>query len=143
MFPEPKNTLIGWIGGAGGIAMEKLDAEDIVNQCMKLIRQFMKNPNIPDPSNFFISKWKSNELARGSYSFTSKKTDHIHDWEKVLSKPLISAHTRGRKNMIVFAGEHCHQKYFSTVHGAFESGIEQAEKVLKFHDEMIKTNSKL
>lgn len=35
--------------------------------------------------------------------------------------------------VILFAGEACHQQYFSTAHGAFLSGIEQAEKVLNFY----------
>ncbi|XP_037047897.1 spermine oxidase-like [Bradysia coprophila] len=34
--------------------------------------------------------------------------------------------------LILFAGEACHQQYFSTAHGAFLSGIEQAEKILNF-----------
>ncbi len=35
--------------------------------------------------------------------------------------------------VILFAGEACHQQYFSTAHGAFLSGIEQAEKILNFY----------
>lgn len=38
-----------------------------------------------------------------------------------------------RMPVILFAGEACHQQYFSTAHGAFLSGIEQAEKVLNFY----------
>lgn len=34
---------------------------------------------------------------------------------------------------IIFAGEACHQQYFSTAHGAFLSGIEQAEKILNVY----------
>lgn len=36
---------------------------------------------------------------------------------------------------LLFAGEACHDKYFSTAHGAFLSGVEQATKVINF-DEM-------
>lgn len=35
--------------------------------------------------------------------------------------------------IILFAGEACHEKYFSTAHGAFESGYEQAQKLLKYY----------
>lgn len=31
-----------------------------------------------------------------------------------------------------FAGEACHPKYFSTVHGAYQSGLEQAQKLLSY-----------
>lgn len=35
--------------------------------------------------------------------------------------------------VILFAGEACHQQYFSTAHGAFLSGIEQAQNILDFY----------
>lgn len=38
-----------------------------------------------------------------------------------------------RMPVILFAGEACHQQYFSTAHGAFLSGIEQAQKILNFY----------
>lgn len=34
--------------------------------------------------------------------------------------------------VILFAGEACHEKYFSTAHGAFLSGMEQAQKIVDF-----------
>lgn len=33
--------------------------------------------------------------------------------------------------LVLFAGEACHEKYFSTAHGAFLSGMEQASVVLE------------
>lgn len=39
-----------------------------------------------------------------------------------------------RMPVILFAGEACHQQYFSTAHGAFLSGIEQADKILDFYN---------
>lgn len=35
-----------------------------------------------------------------------------------------------RLPIVLFAGEACHDKYFSTAHGAFLSGMEQAEKLM-------------
>lgn len=43
--------------------------------------------------------------------------------------PLSTDESRPR---ILFAGEACHYSYFSTVHGAFLSGLEQARKLLPF-----------
>lgn len=37
--------------------------------------------------------------------------------------------------VVLFAGEACHDKYFSTAHGAFLSGMEQMNKILKIYDE--------
>lgn len=33
--------------------------------------------------------------------------------------------------VVLFAGEACHEKYFSTAHGAFISGMEQTQKIIK------------
>lgn len=32
--------------------------------------------------------------------------------------------------IVLFAGEACHDKYFSTAHGAFLSGMEQVQKFM-------------
>lgn len=110
--------------------MEKLSDEVIAHECMKLIKKFLKNPKLPNPSKFFCSRWNSNELIQGAYSFTSRKTDHIRDWEKVLSKPITFELPGKQKNTVLLAGEACHEFYFSTVHGAFLSGMEQAQKIV-------------
>ena len=111
--------------------MEKLSDEEISKECMKLIKKFLNNPSLPQPSKFFCSRWNSNNFIQGSYSFTSKNTDHIREWEKILSKPVTFELPEKSKNTILLAGEACHEFYFSTVHGAFLSGMEQAERILK------------
>lgn len=121
-YPEPKNVLIGWIGGRGAIEVEKLDELEIVNKCMKMIRHFLKNPEIPEPNSFFCSRWNGS-YSKGSYSFTSRQCDDIHDWDKILSNPITYQSASQKEiNTILLAGEACHDKYFSTVHGAFLSG---------------------
>lgn len=125
VYPSPKNSLLAWIGGKGAIEMEKLSDKEISDGCMEIIRKFM-NKEIPNPSKFFCSRWNSNSLIRGAYSFTAKTTDNIHGWEEILATPI-----KFKSNTLLFAGEACHPSYFSTVHGAFHSGMEQAEHILK------------
>lgn len=36
--------------------------------------------------------------------------------------------------VMLFAGEACHDKYFSTAHGAFLSGMEQTQKILQHYN---------
>lgn len=36
---------------------------------------------------------------------------------------------KGENPLLLFAGEACHDKYYSTAHGAFLSGWEQAQKL--------------
>lgn len=139
VYPGPKNTLLGWIGGKGALEMEKLTDTEIEAECMKLIRDRLKNQKLPRPSKFYCSRWNSNMFIKGAYSFTSRKTDHLNGWENVLSKPILDE-TEGKRstNLVMLAGEHCHQQFFSTVHGAFISGIEQAEKILKIRSNATK-----
>lgn len=35
--------------------------------------------------------------------------------------------------VVLFAGEACHEKYFSTAHGAFISGSDQAQRIVEFY----------
>lgn len=35
--------------------------------------------------------------------------------------------------IVLFAGEACHDKFFSTAHGAFLSGVEQSQKILEWN----------
>lgn len=116
--------------------MEKLTDTKIEAECMKLIRDRLKNKNLPQPSKFYCSRWNSNEFIKGAYSFTSRKTDHLNGWETILSQPILD---KTETNVVMLAGEHCHQQFFSTVHGAFISGIEQAEKILKIRSDATKT----
>lgn len=131
VYPAPDNTLLAWIGGQGAIEVEKLDDFEISSELMKILRKFLNRSNIPDPTHFYCSRWHSENLIGGAYSFTSRHTDHINEWEKILAQPIISE----SKNVILLAGEATHSAYFSTVHGAFISGIEQAKKILNFYDQ--------
>ena len=74
----------------------------------------------PKPKKFIVTRWGVDPFSFGSFSFPSLK--HSHDLVKILQKPI------GER--IFFAGEHCNLKYGGTVHGAYLSGCEVAEKIL-------------
>lgn len=109
----------------------------------------------------FSSKWNSNQFIRGGYSFTSTSCDNNKSFN-LLAKPIyrrdieidnkteittqLASQLEINKQLpdssnylnpdfpvLLFAGEACHDKYFSTAHGAFLSGVEQASKILKFY----------
>ena len=65
------------------------------------------------------SSWRADPFARGSYSYA--KPGHADD-RAVLAAPV--------DNRIFFAGEATSLNFFSTVHGAWESGIRAAEEAL-------------
>lgn len=76
-------------------------------------------PEVPPPSAMRRSRWVSDPFTRGAYTFMSVHTRPEH------FDTLASAAGR-----VHFAGEHTHRHYFSTVHGAYLSGLRAAREVL-------------
>lgn len=75
----------------------------------------------------FRSQWYSNPNFRGSYTFRSVTTDLLNTSPDDLAKPL----TNSLGNPVVcFAGEATHTHYYSTVHGAIESGWREAQRLI-------------
>ena len=77
--------------------------------------------DIPNPKKMLRTKWQSNENSYGAYSFTAMETEmkHFEDLAKEINDQLF------------FAGEHTEVDYYSTAHGAYLSGIREAEKIIK------------
>ncbi len=66
------------------------------------------------------TRWNEDAFARGSYSlFPPGASYEDHD---ALAEPA------GR---LLFAGEATHRTYPATVHGAYLSGVREAERVVK------------
>ena len=84
-----------------------------------LQKQFDKIPNTP--KKIIVTRWGVDPYSYGSFSFPS--LNHSDDIVKILHKPI--------KKRVFFAGEHCSLKYAGTVHGAYLSGYETAQEILK------------
>src|SRR5262245_58490631 len=66
-----------------------------------------------------VHRWGADPFARGSYSFARPgKADE----RAVLAAPV--------ENRLFFAGEACSRNDYSTVHGAFFTGVAAADQVL-------------
>ena len=72
------------------------------------------------PTKMLRTKWQSNENAFGAYSYTAVGTEmeHFEDLAEAIN------------DQIFFAGEHTEVDYFSTAHGAYLSGVREAEKII-------------
>jgi monoamine oxidase len=64
--------------------------------------------------------WRGDPFARGSYSYAKPGSAGCR---AVLAVPV--------DDRLFFAGEACSPHFFSTAHGAYESGMTAAEQVLK------------
>lgn len=121
--------------------MEKLSDHVIASDLVEILKKFTGNQNIPMPVKYHCSRWNSNEFFRGSYSFTSKACDEIENWEDIINEPII--YGQSTKNVLLFAGEGCSKQYFSTLHGAFSSGINQSTKLLQIINRGISNSNEI
>ena len=76
------------------------------------------------------STWYKNANFRGSYSFRSIQTELVNANASDLATPIVN---ESGKPMIQFAGEATHSHYYSTVHGAIESGWREANRLIDFY----------
>lgn len=98
---------------------ETMTDAQIVDEIMAHLRDIYGN-SIPNPNNMIRTKWQTNENSFGAYSYTQVGTEiqHFDDLAEEIQDKLF------------FAGEHTHIDYFSTAHGAYLSGIREADKVI-------------
>ncbi|XP_037939567.1 spermine oxidase-like [Teleopsis dalmanni] len=119
----------GWIIGPHGRHMETLTVSEVQKAILWLFRKFFTFP-IPEPINFMRTQWYSNPNFRGSYTFRSMYTDELRTGAWDLASPLTNG---AGKPVLQFAGEATHTHYYSTVHGAVESGWREAERLIAFY----------
>jgi len=114
------NVLMTFSFGDYSVEIENIPDSVIQNEIMENLYSIYGN-SIPKPIAFKRTKWNSNEYTYGSYSYASKNSLK-NDFE-ILSKSV--------DKKLYFAGEHTSQDYRGTVHGAYLSGIREAEKIIK------------
>lgn len=73
------------------------------------------------PIHIFSANWETENHIWGSYTFPAVNCDET-EYETIASNI---------RNKIFFAGEHTIQEYRGTVHGAYLSGIREAEKIIE------------
>lgn len=106
--------------------MESQSDENIINDCEFIFKKFLMKDVAGTIIDVKTSKWKSNKLFQGTYSYHSNKDSST----QFLSEPLCSSEGKLR---VQFAGEATHECFASTVHGAIESGMREADRIVKLY----------
>lgn len=98
---------------------ETMTDAQVIDEIMIHLKDMYGN-KIPNPTNMLRTKWQSNENSFGAYSYTAVGTEmqHFDDLAEEID------------NKLFFAGEHTEIDYFSTAHGAYLSGIREADKII-------------
>ncbi len=113
------NALMTFAFGDYATATESMSDNDVINEVMLHLKTIYGN-NIPNPTNMLRTKWGQNINAYGAYSYATNGTTSA-DFD-TLAKAV--------NNKLFFAGEHTNREYRGTVHGAYLSGIREADRII-------------
>lgn len=118
-FHPDVNALMTFAYAAYGRQTESMTDAEVTDEIMTHLRDVYGN-STPYPTNMLRTRWDSNPNSFGAYSYTSINTEmrYFDDLAEEINDKLF------------FAGEHTHADYFSTVHGAYLSGIREADKII-------------
>ncbi|CAM2011175.1 flavin monoamine oxidase family protein [Acanthopleuribacter pedis] len=111
-------TLLGFTYGDGARRLEHRTDNAVVTDMVAALRRGYGDA-FPMPKNALITRWNENPNTLGSYSYAAVGGGR-HDRE-TLAAPIA-----GR---VFFAGEATHAQYPSTVHGAYLSGLREAQRI--------------
>jgi monoamine oxidase len=115
----PSNGLMTFALGDYATVTETMPDSQIINEIMLNLKSIYGN-SIPNPTNFLRTKWGQNINSYGAYSYpTNGSTSADFD---IVSNEV--------NNKVFFAGEHTIREYRATVHGAYLSGIREANKII-------------
>lgn len=113
------NCLVTFGFGEQGAAVEAMTEAQLIADVTPALRTVF-GPTAVAPRRAIRTGWNNDPFALGAYSFAginSTAQDHV-----------TLADTVGTR--LHFAGEHTHELYRATVHGAYLSGVREADRIL-------------
>lgn len=124
------NLLIGWVYGEAARKAEQLPEIEVLKTCSTILREYVgADFAYTEPIGVIRSSWFTNPFTAGSYSFRSTKSKEMNVWASDLAQPVYDS---GGIPRLFFAGEATHDYFYSTVHGAVESGWREADRISKY-----------
>ena len=115
----PSNGLMTFAFGDYATVTERMTDNQIISEIMLHLKSIYGN-SIPNPNNFLRTKWGQNINSYGAYSYPTNGSTS-EDFNTLANEV---------NNKVFFAGEHTEKEYRGTVHGAYLSGIREAEKII-------------
>ena len=110
-------VLVALVGGKFAKQLEELADEEVQARTMTVLRRIFGD-GIPGPVGMKYSRWGKDPLAGGCYSYVPLGA--TSDDFGILAEPAPP---------LFFAGEATNRDYRGTVHGAFLSGIREAQRI--------------
>ncbi|XP_048874759.1 peroxisomal N(1)-acetyl-spermine/spermidine oxidase isoform X2 [Brienomyrus brachyistius] len=126
-------VLCGWITGREAEHMETLSDEEVGDICVSLLRTFTSWP-VPKPSRVLLSRWRRHPFVRGSYTYVPCGVDAVHEHQALAEPlPLSPVHAEVKPLQVLFAGEATHINFYTTTHGAYITGVREAERLINHY----------
>jgi len=114
------NALMTFAFGEYSKETEEMNDSEIEDAIMEHLRKIY-GESIPSPKVVKRTYWNSNPFTYGSYSYVG--LGGKSRYYNYFSQP--------KKSHLYFAGEHTSKDFRGTVHGAYLSGIREANRILK------------
>ena len=115
-----------FLTGEKARALEQSTEAEMAEGICQVLEMFLKKP-IPLPTEIQCGRWTSDPYTLGTYSICPKGTDKK---ERIaLSQPVDGT----TPLQLLFAGEATHATVFGTTNGAFETGVREAGRLLKYY----------
>ena len=112
--------VFGFTAGAQARRFEKIDLTAITASTMASFRKIYGSA-VPEPEAVMQTRWSSDPYSYGAYSYISVGANT--QYYDTLAQPI--------DDRVFFAGEATHRSYPGTVHGAYLSGIREANRIVK------------
>lgn len=143
---KQSNVVTGWFAGKEAVAMESLADQEVIKGFLDTLSAFgidLKKGSIdsvgegdksPVIDGILRSGWGRNPLFWGSYSYVP--VGSTGDDIDILAEPLPYPEDQSsiRPLQILFAGEATDRHYYSTTHGAYLSGLREANRLLRHYN---------
>uniref|UniRef100_F6HGW1 Amine oxidase domain-containing protein n=1 Tax=Vitis vinifera TaxID=29760 RepID=F6HGW1_VITVI len=128
------SVLLSWFAGKEALELEKMKDEEILNGVSVTVTSLLSNE--VKFIKVLKSKWGTDPLFRGSYSYVGVGSSG-EDLDS-MAKPLPESSKSGANAcpplQILFAGEATHRTHYSTTHGAYFSGLREANRLLQHYN---------
>lgn len=112
--------LVAAVAGDYARALEPLRDQQIVARAQYVLRTMFPGTIVPEPLVCRVTRWASDPHSRGSYSFVPVR-GRLADYDE-LARPV--------DNRLYFAGEATNREFPSTAHGAYRSGLREAQRII-------------
>ncbi|KAI0491948.1 hypothetical protein KFK09_026211 [Dendrobium nobile] len=120
------HVLLAWFVGREAAEIEKLNDDDIIHGVHATLAGF-KSPagDFGRISKLRRSSWGRNPRFLGSYSYVAVGSSG--DDQDALADPVDAS------LQILFAGEATHRTRYATTHGAYLSGVREADRLVQYY----------